>query len=175
MMQAKKSLSAILGALCAQLRNLWIWEHGGETLESGLVTAAVIGPLLLGLISAGRAYNTYGTMKQAARAGTRVALVRSCATCGNALPAVSDVENAVLNSLQAASLSASQITIPSCPGNLSTKICYQQNIQLNPGDGLIENGAIVSFTYPVSLVVPFTPVNLASIKVTTQVQMREEN
>ena len=132
-------------------------------------------PLLLGIVGAGRAYNVYATITRAAREGARVAVANTCATCGNGPPAVSSVENAVVNTLKASSVDPSKIVIPSCTGNLSSVVCYQRDVQLNAGDTPVETGVVVGFTYPVTLNIPFTPVNATTFNITTTVSMREEN
>lgn len=151
-------------------------ERAAELVEFGLVVTFVIAPMVLGLISMARAFNTYEAMQRAAREGARVALARSCGSCGDALPTVTNVENAVLNALTASSLQASSVTIPSqCTSNLSTKICYERDIVLNSGDSVTELGVVVGFTYPLSLNIPFTTFHALSFNVSPHVQMREEN
>jgi Flp pilus assembly protein TadG len=151
-------------------------DQGAEVLEFGLVTGFILLPLLFGLFSAGRAYSEYETISRAAREGARVAVVNTCAACGNATATVSSVETAVLDTLKAASINTANISIPTgCSGNLSSKICYQRDVTLNSGDNPTELGAVVSFTYPVPLSIPFTSIKAANIKITPSVQMREEN
>jgi Flp pilus assembly protein TadG len=130
--------------------------------------------LLIGVFWAARAYNIYETITRAAREGARVAVAPGCATCGNAVPSVSNVENAVLNSLTASSVDTTKIIIPTCSGNLSTTICYQRDIALNASSPK-EFGVSVGLTYPFQFSLPFTSVNLSAINITTTVQMREEN
>jgi len=90
------------------------------------------------------------------------------------LPTVSSVENAVLNSLTASSIDTTKVQVPSgCSGNLSSKICYQRDVTLNPGDTPTELGVVVSLNYPVTFQIPF--VGSFSPTITTQAQMREEN
>jgi len=128
--------------------------------------------LLIGVFWAARAYNIYETITRAAREGARVAVAPSCSACGGAVPAVGTVEDAVLNSLSASSMDTTQITIPAgCGGNLSSKICYQRDIQLNAGPPS-EFGTVVGLTYPFSFTLPF--VNVGAMNITTKVQMRQE-
>ncbi len=130
--------------------------------------------LLIGTFWAARAYNIYETITRAAREGARVAVAPSCSACGNAVPSVANVENAVLNSLTASSVDTTKVQIPACTGNLSTKICYLRDVQLNASTPK-EFGVSVSFTYPFQFNLPFTSVDLVIINIATSVQMREEN
>jgi Flp pilus assembly protein TadG len=134
--------------------------------------------LLFGTFWAARAYNVYETITRAAREGARVAVAPSCSACGNAVPSVTNVENAVLNSLTASSIDTTKIQLPaSCSGNLSSTICYQRDIALNtsPAPAPKELGVSVSFIYAFQLTVPFLPATLSTINIQTAVQMREEN
>lgn len=130
--------------------------------------------LLIGVFWAARAYNIYETITRAAREGARVAVAPSCATCGNAVPSVTNVETAVLNSLTASSIDTTKIQIPTCTGNLSSTICYQRDILLNTSTPS-EFGVSVSLRYPFQFSLPFTSLNLTTVNITTAVQMREEN
>jgi Flp pilus assembly protein TadG len=162
--------------VCDRLCKFGLRDTGSQLAEVGLVMGFVVLPLMMGLFSLGRALNTYETMARATREGARLAVVKSCATCGNAVPAVANVENAVLNTLKAASINTANVSIPTgCSGNLSTKICYQRDITLNSSDSIQELGVVVSFTYPVTLSVPFTSLHGLTINITPHVQMREEN
>jgi len=153
-----------------------LWREGGsQVAEFGLVATFVALPLFLGIFSLGRAYSVYETVDRAAREGARVAVVRTCAACGNATATVSAVENAVLNTMAAASVKTSLIVIPkSCSGSLSSKICYQRDVTLDTGGTPTELGAVVALTYPVPISIPFTGIK-GTINVTPSVQMREEN
>lgn len=148
-------------------------ERGAEVVEMAFVLPLLL-TLLVGIFWAARAYNVYESITRAAREGARVAVAPSCSVCGNAVPSVSNVENAVLNSLTASSIDTTQITIPSCTGNLSAKICYQRDVQLNTSTPK-EFGVVVGLTYPFQFAVPFTSVGVSAINITTTVQMREEN
>lgn len=143
-----------------------------------MVEMAVVLPLLLTLLVgtfwAARAYNIYETITRAAREGARVAVAPSCSACGNAVPSVANVENAVMNSLTASSIDTTKVQIPSCTGNLSSKICYLRDIQLNASTPT-EFGVSVGFTYPFQFNLPFTSVDMVTINIATSVQMREEN
>ena len=102
-----------------------------------------------------------------------MAAANSCASCGNTAATVSSVENAVLNSLSASNIDASKVIVPTCAGNLSTKVCYLRNFQLNnTGDVPIELGVVVSLSYQIKFPIPF--VTMAPITVTARAQMRQE-
>ncbi len=148
-------------------------EHGAELVEMAFVLPLLL-TLLIGVFWAARAYNIYETITRAAREGARVAVAPSCSTCGNAVPSVTNVENAVLNSLAASSIDTTKIQIPSCGGNLSSTICYQRDIQLNTSTPT-ELGVSVSLRYPFQFSLPFTSLNMSTVNITTAVQMREEN
>lgn len=148
-------------------------ETGAELVEMALILPALLS-LLLGVIWMGRAYNIYETITRAAREGARVAAANSCATCGNAAATVTNVENAVLNSLSASNIDASKVIVPTCTGNLSTKVCYIRNFQLNnTGDVPIELGVVVSLSYQIKFPIPF--LTMAPITVTARAQMRQES
>jgi Flp pilus assembly protein TadG len=148
-------------------------EFGAEVVEMAFVLPLLL-TLLIGVFWAARAYNIYETITRAAREGARVAVAPSCSACGNAVPSVANVENAVLNSLTASSVDTTQVKIPTCAGNLSSKICYQRDIQLNASTPK-EFGVAVSLTYPFSFSLPFTSLNFSTVNIPTTVQMREEN
>jgi Flp pilus assembly protein TadG len=149
-------------------------EHGAQLVEMALLLPVLLS-LLFGAFWAARAYNIYETITRAAREGARVAVAPSCSACGNAVPSVANVENAVLNSLSASSINTSNIQLPaSCSGNLSSIICYQRDIALNTSTPK-ELGVSVSFTYPFPVTLPFISLSLSTINIQTAVQMREEN
>lgn len=148
-------------------------QFGAEIVEMAFVLPLLL-TLLIGIFWAARAYNVYESITRAAREGARVAVAPSCSVCGNAVPSVANVENAVLNSLTASSIDTTQVAIPACGGNLSAKICYQRDVQLNTSTPK-EFGVVVGLTYPFQFAVPFTSIGVAAINITTTVQMREEN
>lgn len=148
-------------------------EFGAEVIEMAFVLPLLL-TLLIGVFWAARAYNIYETITRAAREGARVAVAPSCSACGNAVPSVSNVETAVLDSLTASSIDTTQVQIPTCSSNLSSKICYQRDIQLNTSTPK-EFGVVVGLTYPFQFTVPFISASLTSVSITTTVQMREEN
>lgn len=148
-------------------------EFGAEVVEMAFVLPLLL-TLLVGVFWAARAYNIYESITRAAREGARVAVAPSCSACGNAVPSVANVENAVLNSLTASSIDTTQITIPACAGNLSSTICYERDVALNASTPP-EFGVVVALTYPFQFVIPFTTVGASAINITTTVRMREEN
>jgi Flp pilus assembly protein TadG len=151
----------------------WNRTAGAELMEMAFVLPVLLSSII-GIIWLGRAYMIYETMNRAAREGARVASANSCATCGNAAVSVTNVENAVMNSLSAANIDTTKVTIPTCAGNLSTKVCYIRNFQLNNvADTPKELGVVVSFSYQVAFPIPF--VTVGPITVTARAQMRQES
>ncbi len=154
---------------------------GAEVVEFAFILPMFL-TLLVGVFWIGRAYNTYQTITRAAREGTRVAVIRSCALCGNAVTSNSDVRLAVTNALQASSLDPTKVTnnfSGSCPAGQSCDcpsgdICIIRDVPLNTGTPQ-EFGVVISFSYPFKFNLPFTSQNMATINIPTQVQMREEN
>jgi Flp pilus assembly protein TadG len=148
-------------------------EVGAELVEMAFVLPLLL-TLLIGIFWAARAYNIYETITRAAREGARAAVARTCSACGNAVPSVASVENAVMNSLTASSIGTASVQIPTCPGNLSSLICYQRDIALNTSTPK-ELGVSVSLTYPFQFSLPFTSLNMSTVTISTAVQMTEEN
>ena len=152
----------------------WTPSTGAELLEMAFILPTLLS-LVIGVIWLGRAYNVYESMTRAAREGARVAVANTCASCGNTLPTVGNVENAVMNSLSASNIDTTKVLVPgSCGGNLSSKVCYLRNFQLNDaGDDPIELGVVVSLSYQITFPIPF--VTIAPITVTARAQMRQES
>ena len=148
-------------------------DQGAQLVEMAFVLPLLL-TLLIGTFWAARAYNIYETITRAARAGARVAVAPSCSACGNEVPSVAEVENAVMNSQTASSIDTTKVQIPTCTGNLSTTICYLRDVPLNASTPK-EFGVSVSFTYPFQFNLPFTSVDMVTINIATSVQMREEN
>jgi Flp pilus assembly protein TadG len=147
----------------------WKRAAGAELMEMAFVLPVLLSSII-GIIWLGRAYMIYETMNRAAREGARVASANS----GNAAVSVTNVENAVMNSLSAANIDTTKVTIPTCAGNLSTKVCYLRNFQLNNvADTPKELGVVVSFSYQVAFPIPF--VTVGPITVTARAQMRQES
>lgn len=145
--------------------------HGGKRRQAGQAVAelAVLLPvfltLALGLFWAGRAFSIYETITRAAREGARVATAPSCTLCGNTFYNQSYIQTNVVNpALKAAGVD------PQYVQNFN----FQQDVVLNPTSNPTEVGTIVSFTYPFQFYLPFTSMNLTTVNIFTQVQMREE-
>lgn len=150
----------------------WNRTSGSQLVEMALILPILLS-LLLGVVWVGRAYNIYETMTRGAREGARVAAASSCATCGNSAATVASVENAVLDSLTASNIDKTKVLVPACTGNLSSKVCYMRDYQLNnTGDVPIELGVVVSLSYQIKFPIPF--VTMAPITVTARAQMRQE-
>jgi hypothetical protein len=148
-------------------------ERGVELVEAAFVLPILL-TILLGTIWMGRAYMVYEAITRSAREGARYEVLPSCATCGNApvdTPSSSCLstssntfQNYIAPSLSATGLDPNQVTN------------YCQKTQwLNNGDDPQQCGTVVSFTYPTVLAIPFTSLNVTTINIATQVQMRNEN
>jgi Flp pilus assembly protein TadG len=129
--------------------------------------------LLMGIVTFARAFNVYQSITRAAREGARLAVLPTCATCGNSYldpssgvtMANSDVfADAVAPALQAADLN------PSAVVNYSETVGW-----LDTGDTQPQCGVTISFSYPYQLNLPFTPMNLQTIDLPVSVAMRREN
>lgn len=151
-------------------RKGWAAEAGQELVEFAVVVAALM-MLMLGLVVFARAYNVWQTMTRAAREGARMAVLPTCATCGNSF-----IDNGggtqsdpIFTSYIAPALQASNLN-PNLVSN------YKESWQfLDPGDADQQCGAVISFQYPYTLAIPWTSLNLTTINLSTQVQMRIEN
>ena len=140
-------------------------ERGSELLEAALVVTILL-TFLIGIIWIARAYNVYQTMNRAAREGARFAVLPSCASCGNAYPADTDVQAIIDAALVADSLDPLLVS--------PNPVTIQRNVVLNPGSIPQQTGVVINFSYPFDLYLPFTPVQLTTLTLTTNVQMREE-
>jgi len=140
-------------------------EKGSEILEAALVVTILL-TLLIGIFWIARAYNVSQTMNRAAREGARFAVLPSCATCGNAFPTDAEVRAVIDAALSVDALDPSLVT--------PNPVTIQRNVVLNPGSIPLETGVVINFSYPFDLFLPFTPVQLTSLTLTTNVQMREE-
>jgi hypothetical protein len=154
-------------------------DRGAELFEFALVLPLLLS-LLIGILWMARAYNIYQTITRAAREGARAAVVRTCASCGNAIPSDASVRTVVTDSLSASALDLTKVTSSfagTCPNGQTCDcptgdICIIRDVPLNSSTPP-ELGVVVSLGYPVDFPIPF--VNVPSITVNTQVQMREEN
>lgn len=96
--------------------------EGSEIAEMAMVLPVMF-LVFLGIFWAGRMYNIYATVNQAARLGARVASQSNCSSCGDTFSADTAVDTAIANSLQADRLNPAAITaanpVPTptfCPG-----------------------------------------------------------
>lgn len=140
-------------------------ERGAEVVEAALVLPLLL-TLLIGIFWAARAYNIYETLTRAAREGARVAVVPTCATCGNSFPAATSVQTAINNVLTSAGMNTSG-------GGITINIQQHQQLNLDPNNPTAA-WTIVSITYPYQFTLPFTNLNASTINISTQVQMLEE-
>ncbi len=140
-------------------------ERGAELVEAVLVFPLLLA-LIVGVFWLGRAYNIYESMTRAAREGARFALAPSCGGCtpANTFPTDTEVTTVINGALSAASIDQTKV---------NPAISITRNQPLNATAPQV-NGVIVSFGYPVQLIIPFTPLNATTITITTQVQMRQE-
>jgi len=147
----------------------WKEESGAELVEAAVVIPILL-MLLLGIISFGRAWNTYQTITRAAREGAKQAVLTPCADstyCPGATNyTATDIWTNFVNPvLQSAHLDTTKVTNPS--------ITY---VQLDPNDTVPHIcGVRLKFDYPYTFSLPFTSVNLSTINLSTTVQMRLEN
>ncbi len=140
-------------------------ERGAELVETAFVLPLLL-MLLIGVFWAARAYNIYETITRAAREGARVAVAPTCATCGNSFPATTAVQTAVNNVLSSAGMNTSG-------GGITVNIQQHQQLGLDPNNP-VAAWTIVSITYPYQFTLPFSSLNAATINISTQVQMVEE-
>jgi Flp pilus assembly protein TadG len=154
------------GRNCVRVVTKWRDESGAELVEAALVLPLLL-MLLLGIVTFGRAYNVYQTITRAAREGARELVMTGCATCADALtpPSASSVQTNYVNpALTASSLDPTKVT------NYTSTYVY-----LDPNDPVPDIcGVQISFKYPYTLSLPFTTLNLSTIKLSTTVQMRLE-
>ena len=140
-------------------------ERGTELVEAALIVTILL-TFLIGIFWVAHGYNVYQTMRRAAREGARFAVAPSCATCGNEYPTDAEVRDVITEALEADHLDPSLVT--------PDPIEIQRDVVLNSGSYVEERGVVISFSYPVDLYLPFTPVELSTFTLTTNVQMREE-
>jgi Flp pilus assembly protein TadG len=152
-------------------QSTWRDELGAEQVEFAFVVVLLF-TLILGLFWFARAYNVHQTMTRAAREGARMAVLPSSFAAGNSFldaPNVTKSESVVFAShivpvLLSANLDPAQVT------------GYSQQVRwLNPGDSDQQCGVVIAFSYPFTFHIPFSSLNLATIHLNTQVQMRREN
>lgn len=147
-------------------------ERGTEILEFAFVVSLLM-MLLLGIVTFARAYNIYQSITRAAREGARMAVLPSCASCGNSYldpsTGVTEANSLVFSNYIAPVLESADLN-PNDVLNYSEKVGW-----LDAGDTQEQCGVAISFEYPYQLGLPFTTQNLTTIDIHTQVQMRLEN
>lgn len=154
-----------------RVRGIATSEAGAELLEFAFVVPMFL-TLLIGVIWIGRAYNIYENVTRAAREGARYAVLPSSVAQGNSYAdALSDTctadtvafTNYVKPVLASDNLNPSLVT-----GYCQKKVCLESTYPQ-------QWGVQVSFNYPVTLTIPFTPLNATTINIPAHAQMRLEN
>ena len=129
--------------------------------------------LLIGIVTFARAYNVYQSITRAAREGVRMAVLPSCATCGNSYidpsSGVTAQNSAIFSDYISPALEAANLN-PGAVLNYSETVGW-----LNAGDADQQCGVAISFQYPYPLYLPFTGLNLTTLDLGAHVQMRREN
>lgn len=171
-------------------------EHGAEIAEAAVVLPLVF-LFLLGIVWFGRAFNIYSTIQQAAQQGAIAAARPTCATCPTSFGGTTAVDTAVVAVMNASSVSPSQIIDPGAIGAPCAKsaenitVCQQVVLSSTPplpspltscaASGQPDPtptqfcGMLVTFQYPFTFYLPFTSLNLSTVKMTAQAQTRMEN
>jgi Flp pilus assembly protein TadG len=148
-------------------------ERGADLFEAALVLPLLL-TLVLGIYVFGRAWDVYQTMTRAAREGVRQVVTTSCATCGSTYYTPDYVKTSIVfPALQAASLDTSKVNwCPPNPTNKNFVPCGRVWLD-SPTNQVC--GYRISFSYPYTLQIPFVPLSVGTVTLTTQVQMRLEN
>lgn len=154
----------------------FVWRRGIDESGAELVEMAFVLPLLLtlliGIFWIGRAINVYTTITRAAREGARYAVLPSSVASGNSyldtLSSSCSNNTNVFNDYIVPALTADSLD-PNNVKNYCQKAAWLESSYPRPC------GVVISFSYPVKLAIPFTPVNATTIDIGTQVQMRLEN
>jgi len=147
-------------------------ERGSEMLELAFVVTMLM-MLLLGIVTFARAYNVYQSIARAAREGARVAVLPTCASCGNSYldpsSGVTQANSAIFTNDISPALQAANL-------NPASVLNYSETVGwLDAGDTEQQCGVTISFKYPYQLNLPFTTMNLATIDLPVHVEMRREN
>lgn len=158
-------MRTLLGSIRRNRRKRCFGECGAELVEAAFVLPLLL-TLLIGIFWAARAYNIYETITRAAREGARVAVVPTCASCGNAFPPSSTVQTTVDNVLASAGMQTSG-------AGVTINIQQHQALGLDPNNSNAQ-WTIVSITYPFQFTLPFTSLNATTVNISSQVQMLEE-
>jgi Flp pilus assembly protein TadG len=177
--------------MCRVTRNLR--SLADDVKASQVAEAALVFPLvfmmLLGIYWFGRAFNIYATINHAAREGAHVAVLRTCATCGNQPTPTANVANVVAQALQASSVDPAQVltynpnnnaanfcggTVQCATGGVNNTITVCSNVILTPNSPQQVCGVSVSFEYPYQFWLPFTSLNQQQFMLKADVQMKGE-
>jgi hypothetical protein len=163
--------SCSLGAAGEGASRVW-GECGSEMLEFALSVSFLM-MLLMGVVTFARAFEIYQSIVRAAREGARVAVLPTCASCGNSYldpsSGVTQSNSAVFSNYIAPALQAANV-------NPNSILNYREAVGwLDAGDTEQQCGVAISFQYPYPLDLPFTRQNMATINIPVQVQMRREN
>jgi hypothetical protein len=147
-------------------------ERGAEVLEFAFVISFLM-MLLLAIVTFARAFNIYQSITRAAREGARMAVLPTCASCGNAFldpsTGVTQANSLIFSNYIAPALEAANL-------NPDSVLNYSESVGwLDAGDTDEQCGASISFQYPYQLDLPFTLQNLTTIDIPVHVQMRREN
>lgn len=162
-------LSTRIERFCVRVVTKAKEDSGAELFEAALVLPILL-TLLLGIVTFGRAWNTYQTITRAAREGAKAAVLTPCADstyCSGAKNyTASDIWTNFVNPvLQSDNLPTSKVT--------GKSITY---VQLDPnGAPAHVCGVQLQFSYPYTFSLPFTSLNLSTITLKTKVRMRLEN
>jgi hypothetical protein len=178
-------------------------DRGSEVAEAAMVLP-ILFLFLFGILWFGRAFNIYTTITEAAREGAQTAARGACASCAvpstpcvwssTTFPCDATVETTVIEALQAANLSATNIVAfqpasltfcqpPSVPvaGNCSAptanNITICRSVLMSPAvvNGTPQCGSLVSYRYNVPVTLPFTTLNMQQITLTAEAQARMGN
>jgi Flp pilus assembly protein TadG len=176
--------------------------RGTEIAETAVVLPMLF-MILIAIFWFGQAFRIYGTLTQASRAGARAAVAPVCATCGAAASTpTQNAVAAVTSAMVASRLDTAQLqpltgwTPPalcpcgsaspacgapvSCDPAATINACVQANVQLSypttaPG-GMGTCGTSVSmrYKYPFHFHIPLTTLDLGTMQLPGQAQMRVE-
>jgi Flp pilus assembly protein TadG len=139
----------------------------GVTLVEFALVLPILTALLIGTVWIGRAVSVYQALERAAREGARVAIAPACALCGGAKASTTQINNAVKDALQGASLD------PSNPA-LDIDIAWSQPLDSNDPANYRASGVEVTVSYPMRFTIPFVPQSLTNRTLTSSVSMRQE-
>jgi Flp pilus assembly protein TadG len=177
-------------------------DTSGSEIAEFAVVVPLLFMFLMAIFWFGQAYSVYGTLTQASRAGARAAVAPVCATCAAATTPTQNAVAAVTSAMTASHMNTAQLqplgswTPPAlCPcGSASAacaatvkcdpaatiNACVQPDVQLSypataPG-GMGTCGTSVSmrYKYPFHFSIPFTNLDLNTIALPGQAEMRAE-